>query len=213
VKLYVKAYPDKVQLPLYFKIADQSHYNSVLEAGYFPFTRERILPILQRCRTNGIKHPIFLDYPTHLEKLDCKINAFKTKPISDWDHFAWQGFYKELQKHFRGNWGYVANKRGGFWGFWWKPQDDKNYYLQLEQQLLCVKIEAKEGLDLRKFRKEEMENVLKESEERGLLLKKPARIGTGKTMTIAQSQDYIQTQSNGFIDFERTIEELKKWNE
>jgi hypothetical protein len=56
----VKAHPDKVQLPIFYKIADQSHYRSVDEAGYFPFTRERMLQILHRGRDNGVSHPIFL---------------------------------------------------------------------------------------------------------------------------------------------------------
>jgi hypothetical protein len=206
-----KAHPDKVQLPIYYKIADQSHYKSVDEAGYYPFNRKRMLQVLQRGRGNGVSHPIFLDYLMHLEKLDGKINAYKTKPVIDWDDFTWQGFYMELQKHFKGNWGYVSNPRGGFWGFWWKPQSNKNYYLQLEQHLLCVKIESVDVQDLKELRTKEMENVLLESEERGLLLQKPTRMGIGKTMTIAQRPDYIQTNENGLVDLDRTIEELKKW--
>jgi hypothetical protein len=206
-----KYYPDKVQLPIYYKIADQSQYNSVVEAGYFSITRDRMLQVLQRGRRNGVSHPIFLDYLAHLEKLDSKINAFKTKPLVDWDGFAWQGFYMELQKHFIGNWGYVSNPRGGFWGFWWKPQIDKNYYLQLEQELLCVKIEAEAVQDLKDFRSKEMQSVLLESEEHGLFLQRPTRLGTGKTMTIAHRPDYIQTKETGIVDMERTIEELKKW--
>jgi hypothetical protein len=205
------AFPDKVQLPIYYKIADQSDYRSIDEAGYFPFTREMILQVLQRGRRNGVSHPIFLDYLFHLEKLDSKINAYKTKPVSEWDGFTWQGFYMELQKHFKGNWGYVSNPRGGFWGFWWNPQSDRNYYLQLEQQLLCVKIEAGDVKELREFRTKEMEIVLLESEKHGLCLQKPTRMGTGKTMTIAQRLDYIQTNENGLVDLGKTIEELKKW--
>ncbi|MGJ7912522.1 PD-(D/E)XK nuclease family protein [Neobacillus sp. LXY-1] len=98
------AYPDLVQLPIYYKIADQSHYHSVQDAGYFPFTRERILEVLERGRENGVSHPIFIDYLVHLEKLDSSINAYRTKPVVDWDGFAWQRFYMGLQKHFNGNW-------------------------------------------------------------------------------------------------------------
>jgi hypothetical protein len=204
-------HPDMIQLPIYYKIADQSNYLSVIDAKYFPFTRKRMLQILRRGKSNGVNHPIFLDYLTHLEKLDSKINAYKTKPVIDWDGFSWQGFYMELQKHFKGNWDYVPNKRGGFWGFWWKPQSNKNYYLQLEQQLLCVKIEAEGVQDLKEFQTEEMVNVLLESEDQGLHLQKPTRMSTGKTMTIAHRPNYIQTKENGLLDLDKTIEELKKW--
>lgn len=205
------AYPDKIQLPIYYKIADQSHYRSVVDAKYFPFTRDRMLKILQRGRKKGANHPIFLDYLAYLEKLESKIKGYKIKPIIDWDDFAWQGFYMELQKHFEGSWGYVSNPRGGFWGFWWKLKSNKNFYLQLEQQLLCVKIEAEDVPNLREFRNKEMASVLLESEKHGLNLKKPSRLSTGKTMTIAQKANYIRTQENGLIDMDKTIEELKKF--
>jgi hypothetical protein len=74
-----------------------------------------------------------------------------------------------------------------------------------------VKIEAEAVQDLKDFRSIEMQNVLSESEERGLRLQKPTRLGTGKTMTIAHRPDYIQTKENGLVDMDRTIDELRKW--
>ncbi|PAD38485.1 PD-(D/E)XK nuclease family protein [Terribacillus sp. 7520-G] len=210
-KAVERAHPNKIQLPIYYKIADQSHYHSVVDAGYFPFTRDRMLEILRKGRKNGVSHPIYLDYFAHLEKIENKINGYKTKTVIDWDGFAWQGFYKELQSYFKGNWGYVSNPRGGFWGFWWKAQKNKKYYLQLEQQVLRVKIEAEDVRDLKEFRNREMESILLVSEEHGLLLQKPSRLSIGKTMSIAQRPDYIQTQENGLIDMDKTIEELKKF--
>lgn len=97
------AYPNLIQLPVYYKIADQSHYQSVEEAGYIPFTRDRMLQFLNRGKEKGVDHPIYLDYLSYLTKLDDKINAYKTNLIIDWDSFAWQGFYMELQKYFLGN--------------------------------------------------------------------------------------------------------------
>lgn len=201
-----------IQLPVYYKIVDQTHYQSVENAGYYPFMRERMLQVLRRGKENGVVHPIYLDYLTHLEKLDDMIHAYITKPVAEWDGFAWQGFYIELQKEIKGNWGYVSNPRGGFWGFWWKPSEDKNYYLQLEEQSLCVKIEALDREDIRTFRDQEMVSVLEESNQRGLLVQKPSRIGLGKTMSIAHRPDYIQTTEKGLIDIKGTIAELKKWD-
>lgn len=205
------AYPDKIQLPIYYKIADQSHYRSVVDEKYFPFTRGRMLQVLKRGRENGVNHPIYLDYLSYLEKLENKINSYKIKPITEWDSFAWQGFYMELQKYFDADWGYVSNPRGGFWGFWWKPQSIQNQYIQLEQQVLCVKVEAKDVQDLKEFRNKEMESTLLKSKKQGLLLQKPSKLSTGKTMTIAFRPDYLQTRELGLIDMDKTIEVLKKF--
>ncbi|MBT2644637.1 PD-(D/E)XK nuclease family protein [Bacillus sp. ISL-41] len=204
--------PEWIQLPIYYKIADQSNYHSVTAAHYFPLTRKHMLPILRRGRENGVNHDVFLDYLSRLEWLDRKYEAFRTIPVRDWDDFAWQGFYMELQKEFDGNWGYVSNRRGGFWGFWWKSLSDRSYYLQLEENKLCVKLEAEEGMDLSRVRKV-MGAVLLESELKGLQVQKPSRLRAGKTMTIAQRKDYIQATEEGLIDIKKTIDELKKWNQ
>lgn len=57
----------------------------------------------------------------------------------------------------------------------------------------------------------EMKKILSESEKHGLLLQKPAKTRSGKTMTIAQRTDYIQTKEDGTVDIGRTIAELKKY--
>lgn len=208
-----EAYPELIQLPIYFKITDQSHYKSVDIAGYYPFKRERMLQVLQRGRERGVTNPIFLDYLYHLEKLDEKIHAYKHKRVLDWDGYAWQGFYQGLQKELDGNWGYVSNPRGGFWGFWWKPQGEQEYYLQLEEQTLTVKLEAKTGVDIQEFIRTEMDKVLEESTQRNLHVQKPKRMRTGKTTTIAIRPDYLQTTEDGLIDIKKTVYELKKWDQ
>jgi len=117
----------------------------------------------------------------------------------------------ELQKHFEGNWGYVSNPSGGFWGFWWKPDPEKLYYVQLEQEVLCVKLEVDDKQNGRELCKLESEKILKESEERNLHLKKPKKLGVGKTITLAKRDDYIQKDEKGIVDLRKTIEELRKW--
>lgn len=105
----------------------------------------------------------------------------------------------------------MSNPSGGFWGFWWKPESDKPYYIQLEQEVLCVKIRVTDKQEEREIRKLESEKILRESEERGLHLKKPKKLGAGKTITLAQRNDYIQTAEKGIVDIRRTVEELGKW--
>ncbi|MFI8687599.1 PD-(D/E)XK nuclease family protein [Rossellomorea sp. NPDC077527] len=203
-------YPKYVQLPIYFKIADQSHYRSIEKAGYKPFKRRMMLEVLKNGKDNGVKNAIFLDYYHHLQKIQDRIEAFWTVPVNDWNAFAWQGFYQELQKGLKGDWGYVSNPRGGFWGFWWESSGNHNQYIQLEEDRLCVKISA-DGEYGEEFVLNRLKDVLSESERKNLLLKKPARLRKGKTMTIAERKHYIQTNPDGTIDMGATIFELRKF--
>ncbi|MFD1706930.1 PD-(D/E)XK nuclease family protein [Siminovitchia sediminis] len=203
-----KKYPDLIQLPIYYKIADQSNYRSVEAAQYIPFTRKMMLDVLEKGR--GIKNAIFLDYYWHIQRLENAVSAYRFTPVTKWNALAWQGFYQELQKELGGDWGYVANPRGGFWGFWWKQNPNKKYYYQLEQRKLCVKVVAKEEENKRELRNEIMKKILERSAEEDLHLKKPARVRNGRTMTVAERQDYIVTNEAGLVDLASTIAELKK---
>lgn len=207
------AYPNLIQLPIYFKIADQSHYRSPEAARYKPFTRNMMLEVLNRGIANGVSNSIFTDYQKHLQHIENSVAAFRTKRIDDWDAFAWQGFYQELQKEIDGNWGYVSNKQGGFWGFWWRTASFAPYLLQLQQKRLCVKLKAteEEGRVSLPAAKDALKGILEKSAESSLQLRKPSRLGIGKTVTVAERNDYLYTKSDGTIDLERTIEELKRF--
>ncbi|MEH6943366.1 PD-(D/E)XK nuclease family protein [Bacillus sp. JJ722] len=206
-----QAYPNLIQLPIYYKIADQSHYDLVYSAGYKVINRKMILKVLNKDYIKRIKNHIFHDYLNHLQRIEDSISSFITKPIEDWNHFAWQGFYQELQTKINGEWGYVPNPTGGFWGFWWNTSFEANYYLQLEQEQLCAKVIAKQGENRKELRTTVMLEALVDSEKRGLALQKPSRFGNENIMTVAKRLDYLQTNFDGTIDLERTIEELKKF--
>lgn len=98
-------------------MADQSHYRSVFRAGYVPFKRDMMLNVLKNGVYKGVTNTILLDYYRHLQDIENDTAAFRTKLISDWDGLAWKGFFQELQKVLNGNWKYVHNQSGGFWGF------------------------------------------------------------------------------------------------
>jgi hypothetical protein len=75
-----------------------------------------------------------------------------------------------------------------------------------------VKVSVEDGIEnVKDFRHEIREDVLKESEKLNLSLNKPARLRVGKTMTIAERYNYFQTNLNGTLDMKRTILELKKY--
>ncbi|MBW8349604.1 PD-(D/E)XK nuclease family protein [Bacillus sp. IITD106] len=204
-----KDYPNLIQLPIYFKIADQSHYRSVESAGYFPFTRKMMLNIMEKGK--DVQNSIFVDYLRHLQSIELQVSAFWSTPVSEWDAFAWQGFYQELQKEITGDWGYVSNPRGGFWGFWWGKEENKRYYFQLEENKLCVKVVAKEGENRRELRERTMKEILLRSDKEGFSLQKPAHTGSGKTMTVTEKLDYIVMNDAGLIDIKSTIEGLKRF--
>lgn len=206
-----KDFPDLIQLPIYYKIADQSNYHSVEKAEYRPFTRRTMLEIMKNGLERGINNDIFLDYYNHLQELENSIQAFRTKPVAKWNANQWQGFYQEVKQHLEGNWGYVSNPRQGFWGFWCFSSPVHGWYLQLEQNKLCIKILLKEKENRVKYARTVMQEVLQKSAENNLKLEKPARLRAGKTMTIAQRMYYIQTDEEGVIDLDQTIKELMKY--
>jgi len=206
-----KGYPELVQLPIYYKIADQSHYKSVIESGFIPFTRHDILELTEKGRSIGANHPLFLDYAEHIRDIEARIQAYQTKPVEDWDSYAWQGFYMELQKHFVGNWGYVPNQAGGFWGMWWDYKRNTNYFIVLEEKKLCLKIRVKPDEHKATARNKALEEMLSESEKHDLHLERPARMGSGLTMTVAQRTNYIQVNVDGIVNILGTVAELKKY--
>ncbi|MFD0050305.1 PD-(D/E)XK nuclease family protein [Actinomycetes bacterium NPDC127524] len=205
-----KFFPHLKQLPVYFKIADQSHYISCETAGYIPYSRESMLKVLQNAIDQECTNAILLDYYRHLEKLDKEIKSYMTKPVTEWNSWSWQGFYKRLQEEgIKGNWGEVSNANGGFWGFWFKQDPNKRHYIQLEEHRLCVKVVAAEGEDRRRLRSESMKEILELSQQKGLPLIKPPRLGNGATMTVAVMDSYIVTE-DGTLKLDETVERLKK---
>ncbi|MBM7649260.1 hypothetical protein JOC78_002213 [Bacillus ectoiniformans] len=198
-----------VQLPIYYKIADQSHYRSCDIAGYFPLTRREMLALLENGVKSGVKNSILLDYYQHLQNLQNKVDAYLTQRVEKWDAFAWQGFYQELQREINGNWDYVNNRSGGFWGFWWGGNTNHPYHFQLEEQRLCVKLNVMPGQDRRAMRKDWLNRVLSTAKEKGLPLQRPAKLGNGDTMTIAVMTDYLEMNQHGLVDVGRTIDKLQ----
>lgn len=204
---------DFISLPTYYKIIEQSNHQAIHKAGYQSFTRERMIKILEKHRQDLPMNMILADYLHHLKRLDDDINSYKTLPVVKWTAFSWQGFYRDLQDVLDGKWGYVANARGGFWGFWWKGNEKQHHYWQLEETVLRAKIEAKANADIKAYRDMCMSTLIKDSSECNLNLKRPKRVSTGKNMTIAYRENYLQLQENGLLDFEKTVFELERYGQ
>jgi hypothetical protein len=192
---------------------EQSDLSTVYAANYSIFTREKMLALLdsQQFITNNI----LLDYHFFLKRLDEKINSFKTLKIDNWNSsYCWKGFFSALQKELDGNWGYVPNAAGGFWGFWWHWNSSKldenpfRFYLQLEYDKLIFKISTKQPEQHTKLRDFYRKKLNKIAKEQDIKIEQYGR--TGKYMGVAKLVgDYREKNENGTIDMNVTIEKLK----
>ncbi|WP_339388436.1 PD-(D/E)XK nuclease family protein [Vibrio caribbeanicus] len=207
-----RGYDENNILPIYYKTEEQSDLSEVLQNGYALVLRSDILAILSQYTG---KNDVLLNYREYLESRQQSIDSFKALPIIDWHWDSWIGFYQYLQTKLRsGKWDYVANPSGGFLGFWWSWNFEKDcdYYLQIEQEKLCFKIRVGDNLDKRKIRNYWHKLVIDCAVELGtkLTLSKPPRFGNGSFMTVCiASKDYRITDEHGLIDLVQTINMLK----
>ena len=158
----------------------------------------------------------------HLWEIENDTNSFIEKPYLEWSWNAWQGFYKELERHLDiDNWDYVANPAGGFLGIWWNwvPIDDEEYgplrmYLQIEQpEKLCVKIEFGGERDLRSSVRYKYHQILFDKAQKlGISIHDPARFGNGTYMTIGVV-DLKDIVGNGLINIDETISRLHMYED
>lgn len=214
-----KSSPEMEIILVYFKMEEQGDYTSIEKEGFSHFTRSMMIEILKDYieKTESIKlNNIIIDYYNYLVKLDTKINSYNDLPLDEWHWHSWTGFYTKLQEALSaGKWNYVSNPAGGFLGFWWhwKGSDLNNkgfeYYLQLEEETLIFKLIAYNEEDRREVRNHLREVLFKKAQELDFKIEKYGRIG--EWMGIAKYvHDYRQSNENGLLDFEKTLEVLKK---
>ena len=87
---------------------------SIEQSGFKVVCRQDILACLNKY--NGTD-TLLLSYLDHLQKLEDSVMSYKQLPEKQWGWFAWQGFYKELERRISlDSWSYVANPSGGFLG-------------------------------------------------------------------------------------------------
>lgn len=148
-------------------------------------TRKDVLEVLTKCTTNNL---IFCDYVEYIQDIQRQTEAYQSLPVSDWSYYTWQGFYMALEKELQtGDWKYVPNPQGGFWGFNWHwdsitSNTDVDIYLQLEEKKLCVKSYQKGGVEKGYIYSSQLVELAK---EKNISLVKPDRLRKGTTMTLA----------------------------
>ncbi|ASF40726.1 hypothetical protein CEH05_16825 [Halobacillus halophilus] len=195
--------PHLHQVPIYLTINEQSNLQPVLDAGYQVYPRSQFLQLLNRHK--HITSDIYQDYFTYLKKIDNSFFRYKDEPFNKWKDGSrvWFGVYESIRTAgIEGNYGYVANPRGGFNGFWSSLDIDHSLspYILLEEQKLCVKIKTNDSefgiKQLRSCSSYLIENIDE--------LKRPSRLQVGKSMTVAVA-DYIITDSADIIDVDSTV--------
>ncbi|MBR3797915.1 MAG: PD-(D/E)XK nuclease family protein [Clostridia bacterium] len=158
---------------------------------------------------------IVLSYLKSIKGIEAKTQSYRNMPVKNWEWYAWQGFYLELDRIlcFK-SWEYVSNPAGGFLGAWWHFTKIKNgeMYLQFEEQKLCFKLSC--NVDNRSdFRWEWYNKLISTAERMGHPeIVKPQRFGAGCYMTIAVvDPDYLFGTSK--INIDDIVMKLKQYQE
>ena len=216
--------------PIFFKTGNQSRaqdegIEKSVKTGrsYKVFNRKEFL----EKALNGYEgsNPILLDFRSHLQEWEDDTNSFKDwkkRERPKWSKYAWQGFLRRLEEEFISyagwSWGYVPNPQGGFLGLWWSVNDVEGgeVYLQLEivtgkpaEQKLCFKVAVGNKED-RGAMKDKWRKLV--SDAGGDAVELP-RTRSGLTMTIARKKSWLAFDSNGRLDKEATVANLKKAEE
>lgn len=217
-KYIEKKYPTYKIVSIYFKTGFQLDFAEVHKAEYREFLRDEFLEVLSNHK-NKIKNDIFCDYYNYLKDIESKTLEYKDKVIDEWDGYQWQGFYKILHaKLGQGNGGYVHNKSGGFWGFWWKGKC-QNYHFQVEKVQterksskyiygLCIKIKKERSLSDRKSMYAQIEQTFSNN-DRKIKFRKPIKFAKGQHMAIAVLNEEFPITSNAKVDVDATVQFIK----
>ncbi len=215
---------DKI-IRIYFKTYDQSDYASIKEQDYEVFNRKDLLQILNKYE---IDNDIFNDFRNRMNEIQESVDSYKILPLDKWQWNSWIGFYMGLQQILKdGSWGYVANQRGGFLGFWWNfiEKDGITMHLQIETEQgqgsvgdeivfnrgkLCFKIRVDDESKRTDYRWKLYSYILEESKKHNILVKKPDRFGKGLYMTVAVIDIEFRKNNQGIIDMPSTGSYLKE---
>lgn len=186
--------------------------------GYKVFNRKEFL----EKALNGYEgsNPILTDFRTYLQEWEDDANSFKDWKKGEstkWSWNAWEGFFRHLEEKLVncGWWGYVPNPRGGFRGLCWSVNkiEGGEMKLQLEivpgepdMQKLCFKVGVGNKED-RGAMKDKWRKLVRDAGGEAVEL---PRTRSGWTMTIALWKEPWLAFSDGTLDLNKTVANLKK---
>lgn len=205
--------PPQLTLPVYVQTGDQCSYHAVAKAGYVLIKRSEMIALLGDYLQSGGTDSIARDFHDRLVQIEGWVMSFRTHALDKWGWHAWQGFFLALQSVLENvGWDYVANPSGGFQGLWWHwyEGEDSNQYLQLQEDRLCFKISVKDRSRRGERRHHWHQRILKAARELGQPVIKPARLGSGESMTVAlYDGEYRVLNAEGVLDFDATLARLR----
>jgi hypothetical protein len=197
---------------VYIQTGEQGDYNNVKAAGYSILLRANIIDLFSRNEVDN--NAIARDFHDHLRKVEENVRAFNRLPLQEWNRYAWQGFYSELQSELGyGNWDDVANPSGGFLGYWWHWHEDvtSKQYLQLEESKLCFKIQVDDATMRGNLRSHWSERILAAAGPADLKVIRPQRFRASLAMTVALLEgEYRMMNTGGSLDIVGTVEVLRQ---
>lgn len=207
---------------VYLKTGDQDDLTGVENAAFAYYSRTRLLRTLREGIPDGVDDDIYVDFVTHLETMDAAVGAWRTLPVRDWawNSVLWKGLLDAVQDRLGGgNWGWVNNRAGGFYGLWWawRDVDGGTLYVQADSVVspplgrLGIRFRAGDA-ERRGFLANRWSGVvLDRATEGGLALRRPRRIrASGETTMIAAYQDsWLRIRADGTIDLDASVALLR----
>lgn len=116
---------------VYFKTGFQSDKTPIEKANYTYFDLKKILNIIKKY-VDETKNDIFRNYYFYLQQRHESIEKYKYLPVCEWREPQINGFYDFIKQEFRDveiNYGYVANRSGGFYALWIKNHKNQKYHM------------------------------------------------------------------------------------
>ncbi len=215
---------------IYFKTGFQSNYSAIEKAGFKVFNRKNLLDILNSCKSENAILCSYREYWLNFENLAQSYNNLRLYEWPDWQTV--NGFYEEMQGVIEetGSWagyGYVSNPAGGFWGFWYGPND---CYIVQEKEFkvsLYLQVETKWNDDTSRYEyricsKMEDQSTQKDNDrvlsirdkviniQEKYSFKRPTKLRWGATMTIGEFEIENNPSYEEFKDI--IIKALEKYN-
>lgn len=201
---------------IYYKMWEQSNLEKVQKSGFKHFSRQKMMGLID---SYHIDNEIVKYYSRYLNQLQANLDAHKSVPVSDWSRPQWTGFYSKMKEELKdGNFGYVANPRGGFMGYWLgshELSENISIYVQSEDYKLCVKLHVKEKKLRQKAKRFWHDKLIESTNNAGVNIVKPKVMRVGQWFTIGvlgvdKDHPWMSVDKNGVLIYQESINSLKK---
>jgi hypothetical protein len=207
-------YPGFNIIPIYVNTKHRVDFKSISKLGYKLFVIKDMLKVLKYGINLGIKNDIFLDYYTIIKNQYESNQSYNKYPVKNWFSNSYTGFYSKLQEELDcGNWKYYKDEN--YYGFVLPKKKikfldiDFQYYLQLKYNKLRIKLDiiGEDSIDKKMHCFTYLTNATTEL----FSIELNTDVESGEVITIATlNEAYIIKKENGFIDFEKTLENIKR---